>query len=331
MTDGTTLPEPREPGVEPGDDLVNAVLDGEATAAEAARVAADPRLAGRLEALRAVAHAVAAPVPVDPTVADRHVARAREAWGAPAGPDREAGTSDTMSGSTSDGGATVVDLAARRRRQTRLLGAAAAVLAVALLVPLVLTVASRSGDTSDETATRATPSTVADAGMASTEEAGAEGAADGAVTGAESGVVPSTATIPAPSSPTATPADGVYLGDLGEVPDTAVLRARVDAALATTTSDDGTSDEGATVTEPPTTTLAGSDPMLAPGEPVTTGASASCAERTATDAGVSSVRARAEVTLGGEPVVVYVIEEEGGPTVLVVDPATCEVRTRLPL
>ena len=46
----------------PDDEVVNAVLDGEATAADAARVAADPALAARLEELRAVRRAVGAPV-----------------------------------------------------------------------------------------------------------------------------------------------------------------------------------------------------------------------------------------------------------------------------
>jgi len=44
------------------DELVSAVLDGEATAEERARVAADPVLSARLAEFTAVAEAVGAPV-----------------------------------------------------------------------------------------------------------------------------------------------------------------------------------------------------------------------------------------------------------------------------
>jgi hypothetical protein len=61
----------------PDDLLVSAVLDGIASPEEAARVAADPRLAARLAEFRAVARAVGGPVPlVDPDVRDAHLARA---------------------------------------------------------------------------------------------------------------------------------------------------------------------------------------------------------------------------------------------------------------
>src|SRR4051794_26329961 len=55
MTDPTSLPD---------DELVSAVLDGEATADERARVAADPVLSARLERFDEVRRRVAAPVAV---------------------------------------------------------------------------------------------------------------------------------------------------------------------------------------------------------------------------------------------------------------------------
>lgn len=66
-----------DPTFPPDDDLVSAVLDGEATPEERARVAADPRLQARLEELRAASAFVATPVDPPPAgAADRAVAAA---------------------------------------------------------------------------------------------------------------------------------------------------------------------------------------------------------------------------------------------------------------
>jgi hypothetical protein len=66
MTDTTPSPDDAR------DELVSAVLDGEADAGERARVEADPELRARLEELRAVRDAVAAPVePLDEVTALR--------------------------------------------------------------------------------------------------------------------------------------------------------------------------------------------------------------------------------------------------------------------
>jgi hypothetical protein len=66
--DRTGTPDP--------DELVSAVLDGEATPAERAQVLADPELRRRLQEFEAVAAAVADAAPVDPSVRDVTVARA---------------------------------------------------------------------------------------------------------------------------------------------------------------------------------------------------------------------------------------------------------------
>jgi negative regulator of sigma E activity len=61
----------------PDDELVSALLDGEATPEEEARVTSDPELAARLAEFRAVAEAVGAPVPVAQQAArDAAIARA---------------------------------------------------------------------------------------------------------------------------------------------------------------------------------------------------------------------------------------------------------------
>lgn len=71
----------------PDDELVSAVLDGEATPDERARVEADPVLSARLAEFRAVRDAVAAPVPA-PADRERAIAAAMAAGRRPA-PVRE--------------------------------------------------------------------------------------------------------------------------------------------------------------------------------------------------------------------------------------------------
>ncbi|GEM_PF-4333140 len=102
-------------------ELVSAVLDGEASDADVARVEGDPRLRAELVRLRAVRDALAAPVPppADAT-RERHLEAAVRS-------------------------ATVVDLGARRRR-LRLVSVAAAVI-VAVLVGGALLRARGSGST----------------------------------------------------------------------------------------------------------------------------------------------------------------------------------------
>lgn len=114
------------------DELASAHLDGATTPEEATRVDADPALSARVEALRRVRDAVRAAPPVDPERRDAALAAARaafdavdaEADSAPAAPVRS-----------------LADVAARRRpsptRVRQVLGAVAAVVALALLVPLL--------------------------------------------------------------------------------------------------------------------------------------------------------------------------------------------------
>lgn len=95
------MTEPRRPD----DELVSAVLDGEATDEELARVQADPALGARLEEFAAVARAVGAPVePVDAAGRDRTIARA---------------LADADTGDGADTVVTELDRPAGRRRADR--------------------------------------------------------------------------------------------------------------------------------------------------------------------------------------------------------------------
>lgn len=116
----------------PDDELVTAVLDGEATSDEVARVADSPGLAARLAAFETVARAVATPViGLDDAEVDRLVRRAVAA-----------GVSDLRTDDAATGAPTggVADLAVRRRPKPtagRWFAVAAAVVAVAA-VPVAL-------------------------------------------------------------------------------------------------------------------------------------------------------------------------------------------------
>lgn len=140
---------PSGPSDEPHDDeLVSAYLDGEATAAEAARVESDPELAARVETFAEVS-ARMDEVPAPPSaLVDDHVATALAAF--------DAGT--TASGSDEDEAGDVVPLAGARHGggspswwQRVPLGAAAAAVVVVVLAGLIGLVSVDNG--SDDTAT----------------------------------------------------------------------------------------------------------------------------------------------------------------------------------
>jgi len=164
---------------EPDDELVSAVADGEASAAESARVAADPRLSARLDEFFAVTDAVNGPVPlVDPDVRDRHVERALAAadylTGAPPGaaPTAEIPVPPPPP-------PPVGDLAAARawkRPPAALIGALSAAAVLLLLVvgaALILRADDEGGDGGDATA--AAPATDAPTAAESQEAEGGGG------------------------------------------------------------------------------------------------------------------------------------------------------------
>jgi hypothetical protein len=127
--------------IDPLDDLASAHLDGETTAAEAARVAADPELRARVARLATARdHLRGAAPPVDPVRRDDAVAAALAAFDlAATDPAPEAGRV-----------AVTPITAARRaiasRRTLRLVGIAAAVILLAVAVPLIGRLGSDSGD-----------------------------------------------------------------------------------------------------------------------------------------------------------------------------------------
>jgi hypothetical protein len=148
MTDSTPDPEL--------DELVTAYLDGEATAAERARVQGDPALLARAEQLRAVSRMVAEPVDgPDAVLRDAHIAAALAA------------------SSTSP---VVTAMPARRNRPDLLRFASVAAVVLAILVAVPLLLSNTGGDDADMAATEATS---ADDGLAAMESVATEGT-DGA-------------------------------------------------------------------------------------------------------------------------------------------------------
>src|SRR5262245_37897823 len=73
--------DPALADVDPDDVIASALVDGEATAGQRERVAADPGLQARANALAATVRALAEPVPPAPAgQRDRHLAAAMAEW-----------------------------------------------------------------------------------------------------------------------------------------------------------------------------------------------------------------------------------------------------------
>ena len=195
---------------DPDDELVSAVADGEATPAEEARVAADPRLAARLSEFFAVTDAITGPVPlVDSEVRDRHIEAAlavAEFTGTVGHED--AGAEDTgpspaapppppapiAAAAPAGPTAPVTDLASARARRTNrialgMLSAAAAFVVLAVAGALVLRAADESGgdDTDAVAAAPTTAEATADDGGGGGGSGSSEGADDDEVQSFEPG------------------------------------------------------------------------------------------------------------------------------------------------
>ena len=143
------------PPPDPRDELVSAVLDGVATEAERATVAADPELRQRLDEMRVVRDLVAEPVaPLDEVTARRL---------------RERALAEVLT-TPIDG-----DAAPTRRRppMTWLVGAAAAVLLLLLAVPLLGQLSGGDDDASDQLATAGDSDEAADSSGDTAADAGA--------------------------------------------------------------------------------------------------------------------------------------------------------------
>jgi hypothetical protein len=143
MTDDTGLTG------SPDDEIASAVLDGEATPDEVARVAREPQLAERVEAFRAVQAAVAEPVsPPSASARDHAVATAVAAAATQSAGSETA--SDTEGGSIA-GGENRVRPLVRPKRAGRTWSIAAAV-AAAVLIPLAAVAVLSSGESQDDSA-----------------------------------------------------------------------------------------------------------------------------------------------------------------------------------
>jgi hypothetical protein len=161
------------------DELVSAVLDGEATDEEAAHVRADPALSARLVELRAARDAIAVSVPLPMNEQrDALIAAAMTSADAAADADAAARPADELR-------------ERRRRRALRVASVAAAVLAVAGIIGAIAALASRDSrkaDTSAAGQAASSPVTTAQAPQ-STPPFAADGGAAQAAAGASSASV----------------------------------------------------------------------------------------------------------------------------------------------
>lgn len=174
MTDPTHSPDDL-------DEVLSAVLDGEADDATRARVESDPASRARLEALRAARDLVAAPVPPLDEMTARRLRQAAIASGAPA-----AGTPSTAS---------------RRPAAGRWIASAAAVLLLLVVAVPVLGRLTSGQDSGDEAGDEVASVVLDDADDSADSpesmaeaDAGADASSDGASDdgGAELGTAPST-------------------------------------------------------------------------------------------------------------------------------------------
>jgi hypothetical protein len=120
------------------DELASAHLDGATTPEEAARVAADPALQARVVELRQVRAAMAAAPAIDPARRDAAIAAALAAFTEDARPSQASASVTSL--------AAVTDRRGSSGRAVRALGAAAAVVVLALLVPLLGRLAQSTDD-----------------------------------------------------------------------------------------------------------------------------------------------------------------------------------------
>lgn len=170
MTDDPRTPHDPPPATITAaeDDVVSAVLDGEATAEERDAVLGDPRLRARLRELERLRSATADAPPLAPSARDEILTRALDA----AAITPSVGAGDELAGRRAE--------AARRRARVLVAGAAVAV--VLLAVPLlVLALGDRDGRVEDasETAESVAPESEApEPGDASSLGAATDGPAE---------------------------------------------------------------------------------------------------------------------------------------------------------
>lgn len=302
----------RDPRPDDADELISAVLDGEATPEQRRRVLGDPALAARLARFRAVAAAVATPVEVDPGERERAIGAALAAFepavDVEAQAAREAGGTDLPRPRRAGLPRLRRD---RRPLVSRWVLASAAVVVVVLGAVVAGRLSSRPTDPAEtassppSTLTPSSPPAADDPNVA--EHAPSRERPDPA--GARS--------APAPGDGTSDPVA------IGEVDSLDTLAVRVRALL-----DPGPSAAADT---------SAASPPAGPGQPVTEPAPGSgpdpCESRLPpTEAGLGDRTLVARAVLEGRTVVVYVLPTAGGGVdMLVVDPDRCTVTTRRPL
>jgi hypothetical protein len=286
-----------DPTPRPDDELVSAVLDGEASADERARVEADPASRQRLAELRAVRDLVAAPVPVPADAREAAIAAALGLFDAaatgPVGPAGTPGPSFAPPAPPTD------QLAARRasRRGSgggRFLAVAAAIVVVVIGAGVVLrmlnppsnqTVATSADQSSEAPQVAAGGS----GGPANAERESEPGGVVSTTTAPDASAVPTT-TMPVPAEDNTELLANAVTVDLGAISGPADLRARL-LGVIDTQVDQGT---GA----PPTTVPAQ--------RPADTAALAPCASYlAAVDPELGELLAVGSATYAGQPALVY--------------------------
>lgn len=288
------------------DVIVSAVLDGEATADEVARVESEPRLAARLEVMRTVASATGSSVPAPPQeVVDASIARALASSLSPASTPGATAVHDPIEPVALIAPASTTG----RRPGLRTLSIAAAVLA-AVLAPVVL---SLTGDGGDQD--QATSESAAELSAREEQDQPTAAGSDEAGDRSDSGTpalrdAPSGLELPAADAAT------VEVIDLGPLPDEEALRQAVLDLVATQAGG-----------LPPPTAVVPSDEFEAR-DPARCLAQATLPG----SVGASPDRVQGWADYQGEPVTVYIsLLRDGGREVVALASQSCAERARLVL
>jgi hypothetical protein len=286
------MTDDRPPIDDSDEDLASAYLDGEATAAERARVEADPRLVALVDSYRATAEAVGSRVmPLDQPRRDAMVAAALAVLD-DVDDEPDAGSPP----------AKVVQLSARRRWFSRAPGLAAAA-AILFLVGIGLVLSSRGSDR-DQSAELSASSEQS----TSTDSSASDAAEDGDTGSAAAGDAESDSEALASPTP---PVSG-----LGDFADEDSLRTALAAApTASTQEREEAPDSGA---EEPDRAAPLAREVQRCADVVTT-----------TDTVLDELLAVRTATLAGEPVLIFSHTERDEPDRIVdtvADRASCQIR-----
>lgn len=320
-----------DPIPRPDDELVSAVLDGEATPDERALVEADPAARRRLAELRRVRDLVAAPVPVAGSVREAAIAAALAQFDGAAGPT---GGADPHPAAPTDRFVVPDQLATRRARRqggngARILAAVAAIVVLVIGTSVVLRILNPPADVTVASTAQSAEIPAPDVAAGGS---GSSGAAE-ADRQDENAVTSTTVTLDADAMDTTLPATTA-------APDDATTSTIETVELGPVASNRDLRDRVLTIVDQQATREQADPRSTGPevSRRPALDALVSCASYLdAIDPELDQLLAVANATYGGQPTAVFAFRIDraaypaanGSVRIYAVDPVTCTTRTVL--